>query len=615
MRTKSTSVFSLMGCVTVACVPLLPTTPVLAQQTTTPIALTLITQAQRDQMSRSIIAIQTHTILLASGVLNERARLELDTARIELAGAQRELAAVRLQLAAVLTVSNSQSCAIIPENRARMQKSLVAVKTVILVRDEAIGAAERRARIAALEGDLTTARANYNTRIAAAAASNASVNREVQALRADTQAVVSILSDEEVRQRQRFVNGDAGALEIMERLAAARSVNVDRVAKQQLAQIRREIARNFATAVARGDSGRTSAMALAQWEQAVALDPTNFWQHIERARLNVTLGRSEAAKAAAQQARQYATTTSDRLFAQNELGKIVAAQGDRVGALALYEETLTAWRALELANPTDRQVKSDLAFTLINIADIKLNQGDVLGARRQHQEGLTIMRLQLSAEPRSAQAMRDVLIGLNKVGQSRASQGDGQGALAAYQESLAIARAQRQLDPSSITFKRDVTDAFDNVADIKSSQGDGAGALAVYQQSLVIRRELAQADPSSAIAKSDMSLSLSKVAGIKAEQGDGPGALVLYQEALEIRRALAQADPRSAKARRDLGVSLAKVAELAPVQVRWREVYEHWLAMQREGKLAASDESALARFKNAADGQDRTSPVRAAPSR
>ena len=615
MRTKSTSVFSLIGCVTMACVPLFPTAPVLAQQTTIPVALTPITQAQRDQMSRSVVAVQSHTILLASGVLNERTRLELGTARFELASAQRELAGVRLELAAMVAASTSQPPILSHADRARMQSLLLPVKTVTLVRTRTSLTSEQRARMEALDGKLKTALANYQRIIAAEAAKNRSVNRELQALRADVESIAPYLSDEEVRQRQRFVDGDAGALDIMERLATARSANGERASRQRQAQIRREMARNFATAVARGDSGRTSAMALAQWDQAVALDPTNFWQHIERAWLNITLGRSEAAKAAAQQARQYATTTSDRLFAQNELGKILAAQGDRVGALALYEETLTAWRALELANPTDRQVKSDLAFTLINIADIKLNQGDVLGARRQHQEGLTIMRLQLSAEPRSAQAMRDVLIGLNKVGQSRASQGDGQGALAAYQESLAIARAQRQLDPSSITFKRDVTDAFDNVADIKSSQGDGAGALAVYQQSLVIRRELAQADPSSAIAKSDMSLSLSKVAGIKAEQGDGPGALVLYQEALEIRRALAQADPRSAKARRDLGVSLAKVAELAPVQVRWREVYEHWLAMQREGKLAASDESALARFKNAADGQDRTSPVRAAPSR
>ena len=595
--------------------------PVLAQTSgTTQVslpqpALTPITPAQRDQMSRSVVAVQTVTLLRDRGVLDERQR----------------------------------------ERVATLERDLAAA---LAARDAVAGNAN------AAQTRLELARTTYETEVTTLAAANQSLVREIEALRANTLVQASRLTDEEVRQRQRFADGDARALDIMEQLKkerlAARRQATEQAMRLDEAIEARDSARQFATAVARGDPGRTSADVLARWDEAATLDPSDFWQHIARARLATTIGNLTRAQTAAEQARQFAQTNRERSSAQNELGDILTLQGDSPGALALYQESLQINRAMALADPRSAAAKRDVSVSLSKVANIKASQGDGPGALALYQECLEIARALALADPRSAEAKRDVSVSVDNVANIKASQGDGPGALALYQESLEIDRALALADPRSVEAKRDVSVSLIKVANVKASQGDSPGALALYQESLDILRALSLADPRSAVAKRDVSVSLNRVANIKASQGDGPGALAqykesldirrelaladprsaeakrdvsvsldnvanvkasqvdgagalaLYQESLEIRRALALADPRSAAAKRDLGVSLAKIAGMASEQVRWREVYEHFLAMQRDGLLAPSDQRFIAIFQQRADEQDRIGPVRAA---
>ena len=567
MRTKSTSVFSLIGCVTMACVPLFPTAPVLAQQTTIPIALTPITQAQRDQMSRSVVAVQTVTLLRDRGVLDERQR----------------------------------------ERVATLERDLAAA---LAARDAVTGNAN------AAQARLELARTTYETEVTTLAAANLNLVREIEALRANSIVQASRLTDEEVRQRQRFADGDARALDIMEQLKkerlAARRQATEQAMRLDEAIEARDSARQFATAVGRGDPGRTSADVLARWDEAAALDPTDFWQHINRARLNVIIGRLEKAKEAAEEAGQHIKSNRERSVAQNELADILRDLGDGSGAQTLYLNSLQINLAFAQANPHSIQAMRDLLGSLNSAADIIASQGNEQGALVLFLEGLAGARALVQADSSSPIAKRYVLFFLNKVADIKASGGDSAGALAMYRESLEIAYALLQLDPRSTMAKRELALCLSNVAGIKAAQGDRLEALALYQENLVVTKALALADPSSASAKRDVSVSLGKVAGIKAEQGDRLGALELYEEALEIRRALALADRRSAQARLDVGISQAKIASLAPSQIRWRQVYEHFLAMQVGGLLAPSDQRFVAIYQRQADEQDRISPMRAA---
>jgi tetratricopeptide (TPR) repeat protein len=567
-------------------------------------------------------------------------------------------------------------------DRDRMSQSLVSVQTISLFRDRGVLDERQRERVVTLERDLAAAlaardavignasaaqarleaaRQNFDAEAATLSAANQNLSREIAALRAGVLVRTSTLSDEEVRQRQRFADGDTRALDVMEALKkerlAARRQAAELAMRQEEASEARDSARNFAIAVGRGDPGRTSADVLARWDEAAALDPTDFWQHIERTRLNVTLGSSERAKQAAEQAMQAATTNRDRSAAQHELGNILVAQGDGAGALALYSESLEIARALTVADPRSAAAKRDVSLSLIKVANIKAAQGDGPGALALYSESLEIARALALADPRSAVAKRDVTVSLDKVADIKAAQGDKAGALALYSESLEIARALALADPRSAEAKRDVCVSLIKVAEIKAAQGDGPGALALYSESLEIARAIAAADPRSTAAKRDVSISLEKLANLKAAQGDRPGALLLYQESLDIRRAiaaadlrsaaakravsvsldgvadikaaqgdgaaalvlyqesldiaraLATADPRSAQAKRDLGISLARIAELAPTRVRWREAHQHFLAMQRDGLLAPADQRFIAIFQRQADEQDAASPA------
>jgi tetratricopeptide (TPR) repeat protein len=579
------------------------------------------------------------------------------------------------------TLASLAPIAVTQADRDRMTRSLVSVQTISVFRDRGVLDARQQERIAGLERNLAAAlaardtattntaqsqvvleqaRTAFDAEVTTLTTANQGLLREIEALRNETLVQVTRLSDEEVRQRQRFADGDTRALDIMDQLATQREAAIDLAAKQRRAESRRDMARQFATAVGRGDTGRTSADVLARWDEAADLDPSDFWQHIERTRLNLTLGASEKARQAAQQAVGAATTNRDRSVAQGELGDILVAQGDGPGALVLYQASLEVDRALALADPRSTRAEGDMAVSLSKVADIKAAQGDLAGALALYQESLEIFRTLARADPSFGQAKRDVSVGLTKVADTKAAQGDGSGTLALYQESLEITRALSLADPRSAVAKRDVSVALNRFARIKAAQGDGPEALALYEESLHIARALALADPRSAAAKRDMTVSLDNVASIKAVQGDkagalalyqesleikralvladprsveakrgvsvgltnvadiktaqrdGPGALVLYQASLEVDRALALADPRSTRAKRDVGVSLARLADIAPSQVRWQQVYDHFLAMQRDGSLAVGDESFLADFKRQADEQNRTSPVRPA---
>jgi tetratricopeptide (TPR) repeat protein len=580
-------------------------TPINSPPILTPLTLT---QRDRDRMSQSIVSVQTVTLLRDRGVLDERER--------------ERMASLERELAAALAARDA-------------------------VRGNATAAQAR----------LEAARLAFDAEVVMLTAANQGLVREIEALRADTILVAARLTDEEVRQRQRFADGDSRALDIMDQLATQREAAIDQAARQRRAESRRDIARQFSTAVGRGDPGRTSADVLARWDEAAALDASDFETHIERARLNVTLGSSDKAKLAAQQATQAATTDRDRSVALNYLGDIVAAQGDgpealafyseslniartiaqadprsagakrdvsvslnRVGdinaaqgdgrgAFALFSESLEIARAIAQADPRSAVAKRDVSISLERVADLKAVQGDWPGALALYSESLEIRRALAQADPRSAEAKRGVYVSLIQVGNIKMVQGDGSGALALYSESLEIAHTIAQADPSSAVAKRDVSVSLEKVANIKATQGNGPRALALYSESLEIRRAIAQADPRSALAKSDVSVSLEKVADIKATLGDEPGALALYSESLEIRRAIAQADPRSAVAKRDVGILLTRIAGLAPAHMKWRQVYEHFLTMQGNGQLAPTDQRFLAIFKQAADEQDQVSPA------
>jgi hypothetical protein len=140
-------------------------------------------------------------------------------------------------------------------------------------------------------------------------------------------------------------------------------------------------------------------------------------------------------------------------------------------------------------------------------------------------------------------------------------------------------------------------------------------ALPIAQAKVWLAHEDTNINQNSLQTRRTLIVQLIELGEIKAAQMDTQGAINAYQESLDVARSLLQMNLNSAEAQLDVGGVMLKLAEIAPTRVRWREVYQHFFAMQRNGLLGPTYEPILATTKQQAEEQDRTNPEPATPPR
>ncbi len=237
-----------------------------------------------------------------------------------------------------------------------------------------------------------------------------------------------------------------------------------------------------------------------------------------------------------------------RAKALNGEGIMAYAQGDYVGARALYEESLTDYRQLghrrgvaaSLLNlgsiayyqsdyararslygeslTVYRQMKDQegIANVLNNLGSVALDQGDYAGAQGFLEESLTVYR-QLGNQGGFAAS-------LLSLGNVASYQGDYAKTRTLYRESLAV---YRQLeDPQGIA------NALNNLGEVTSNQKDYAGARDSLEESLTTYRQLGN--------QMGVAASLNNLGSVACYQRDYAKARDLYQESLSIRRRLGE---------------------------------------------------------------------------
>ncbi|MGF1462724.1 MAG: hypothetical protein ACFB2Z_06120 [Maricaulaceae bacterium] len=144
--------------------------------------------------------------------------------------------------------------------------------------------------------------------------------------------------------------------------------------------------------------------ALAAYDRAAALAPQDFWTHIYRARLHMTLGNVSAARDAAERALAVAGDQRDRSVALNTLGDALAAAGDRAGALEAYNEDLAIARALAAKDPENTLWARDVSISLDKVGNMRAAAGDRAGALEAYQESLAIHRALAAKDPDNTQS-------------------------------------------------------------------------------------------------------------------------------------------------------------------------------------------------------------------
>jgi hypothetical protein len=160
---------------------------------------------------------------------------------------------------------------------------------------------------------LDRARQNYQEAVSELARSLNLDLRAVEAHRRDLGTIMPDFSDEEVRLRQRFGDGDRiGAWPAMRQLSLAWRARATPDQRLLAAARARSDAVLFSVMVSARDVGATNGELAALWDEAAALDPLAFEAHMGASRAALTLGDRARAASAAEMALSAARSPADR---------------------------------------------------------------------------------------------------------------------------------------------------------------------------------------------------------------------------------------------------------------------------------------------------------------
>ena len=148
--------------------------------------------------------------------------------------------------------------------------------------------ARRRAdsRVAGAQAELERARADYAQLVETIALRDAASRAEIEAYRAEAQGLAAEATPERLAALQRFADGDrVGAWPALETIRLAEDRAIEAASNTRRAVRWRQDAE--LRDIMRFNREATTEQVLALWEQAAALDPTDFWTQ-----MNCEIGRA-----------------------------------------------------------------------------------------------------------------------------------------------------------------------------------------------------------------------------------------------------------------------------------------------------------------------------------
>ena len=247
--------------------------------------------------------------------------------------------------------------------------------------------------------------------------------------------------------------------------------------------------------------GIDTTRALNAFAKAVALGSDDVWDSIYLCRLQTRAGDLKAAKVTFKKAFGALPESKrrDRSVLQHELGNILKAEGDFVGARRSYNASLETRKALATRDPTNPEWQYDMSVSHKNIGDILREQNDLAGARRSYELALEIGEVLTVSDPANPEWQRDVSTSHIKIGDILKDENDLAGARRSYDASLEILKSLAANDPANSDWQRSLSVSHHKIGDILEAQSDIAGALRSYEKCFEIIESLAARDPANAV--------------------------------------------------------------------------------------------------------------------
>ena len=305
-------------------------------------------------------------------------------------------------------------------------------------------------------------------------------------------------------------------------------------------------------------------------------------------------------------------------------------------------------------DPSDANKQHDVSVFYSVVGDVLVAQGNLVGALKSYQDSLAIREKLAQSDRGNAGWQHDLSVAYEKVGDVEKAQGHLAGALKSYRESLAVREMLLKSSPENEDWRRDLSVSYERVGDVLSagdvvvraealtrlldeyrrSQPDTSfrtpdpplslemqmaelenleDALKSYCESLAIRQKLVQSGPLDTQRQQDLAVSYDKIGGVREAQFRQVGILLImdgtkreqipafvealdsYRDSLAIREKLALSDPNNAGWWRDYYVSLTHVAglsepaEAAPLYGRARAIAQELAQLDPSNPQAKAD--------------------------
>jgi len=307
--------------------------------------------------------------------------------------------------------------------------------------------------------------------------------------------------------------------------------------------------------------GADVARAVAYFQRATRLDPSDAATWDAYARAARDAGRTGEAKAAFEQAVGRADAANDarwRYWATLGLGDIAADQGSLPDALRHYRAASAVAEPIAKADPGNAGWQRDLSVSHNKIGDVLRAQGNLPAALDAYRASLAIRERLAKADPGNARWQGDLSASNDRIGNALRDQGNLPGALESYRASLAIAERLAKADSGNAGWQRNLAIGNERIGDIHERQGRTADAIAAFERALAAYKQLLDRHPDDIPSRVSSVVPLWRLGRLKGLEGRAD-----LEAALAILEPLAAADRLDANRRGWIARIKAQIAELS----------------------------------------------------
>jgi tetratricopeptide (TPR) repeat protein len=254
------------------------------------------------------------------------------------------------------------------------------------------------------------------------------------------------------------------------------------------------------------------------------------------------------------------------------VGEVLLAQGDAVGAVSQFQAALAIRRSLLARDPASDSVRLAVADALAHAGEGSMAQGDSTAALALHQEALALREQAALNLPADRKVQGAAAESHRAVGDVLMMRGDLEGAGGAFERALGIATGLATVAPEDPEWHAARGAASERLGKVARASGDGAGALVHYRAALEVAESLALRDPGDAIRRRDVAAANDRIGFVQLYMtGDVSGAETSFRTSVELLQRLVADDPTNAAWKRDLALAHQGVGEAARAAGRLAE--------------------------------------------